>query len=74
MVTEREAQSNAIKERLNKKFAQSGLSMNKLKKELNEKSGFEINYETLRNAIKWANPVYRVNALECPHVKKPLAE
>lgn len=55
MVTEREAQSNAIKERLNRKFAQSGLSMNKLKNELNEKSGFEINYETLRNTLDYNN-------------------
>ena len=30
--------------------------------------------KVIRNANKWANPVYRVNALECPHVKKPLAE
>ncbi len=28
--------------------------------------------KVIKNAIKWANPIYRVKALECPHVTKPL--
>lgn len=28
----------------------------------------------ITNAIHWAAPVRRVDALECPHVKKPLEE
>ena len=30
--------------------------------------------KVIKNAIKWANPIYRVKELECPHVKKPLGE
>lgn len=53
MVTDRQSQAHAIKDRLNKRFVQSGLSLNKLKNELNEKEGFEINYETLRNTLDY---------------------
>ena len=28
----------------------------------------------LKNAIHWANPIYRVPELVCPHVKKPLED
>ena len=28
----------------------------------------------LKNAIRWANPIYRVPELVCPHVKKPLED
>ncbi len=28
----------------------------------------------IRNAIHWANPIYRQEKLECPHVKKPLED
>lgn len=28
--------------------------------------------KVIRNAIKWANPIYRVKELDCPHVRKPL--
>lgn len=28
--------------------------------------------QVIRNAIHWAAPIRRVDALECPHVKKPL--
>lgn len=28
----------------------------------------------IKNAIYWANPIYRVAELECPHVKKPLED
>ena len=30
--------------------------------------------KVIKNAIKWANPIYRVKALECPHVRKPLED
>jgi len=30
--------------------------------------------KVIKNAIKWANPVYRVPELVCPHVGKPMAE
>ena len=33
---------------------------------------YDENVRTIiRNAVNWAKPVYRVPALECPHVKKP---
>ncbi len=28
----------------------------------------------IKNAVHWANPIHRVDALEAPHVKKPLEE
>lgn len=30
--------------------------------------------KVIKNAIYWANPIYRVNELECPNVKKPLED
>ena len=30
--------------------------------------------KVIKNAVKWATPIYRVPELECPHVKKPLEE
>ncbi|MDD6040773.1 MAG: ThuA domain-containing protein [Clostridia bacterium] len=30
--------------------------------------------KVIKNAIRWANPIYRVKQLDCPHVTKPLGE
>ncbi len=30
--------------------------------------------KVIKNAVKWAAPIYRIPELECPHVKKPLEE
>ena len=47
----RENQYKAIKKRLNKKFAEMDISLNKLRDKLNETCNFEINYETLRKTL-----------------------
>lgn len=44
-------QYQAIKARLNKKFGESGLTINKLKDELNNLCDFQINYDTLRKTL-----------------------
>lgn len=30
--------------------------------------------KVIKNAIRWANPIYRVKQLDCPHVTKPLGK
>ncbi|MDD5897688.1 MAG: ThuA domain-containing protein [Clostridia bacterium] len=30
--------------------------------------------KVIKNAIRWAKPIYRVKQLDCPHVTKPLGE
>lgn len=52
MVEFKEKQILAIKDRLNKAVDQSGLNINKLKDELNNKYDYEIHYETLSNTLK----------------------
>lgn len=47
----RVAQYTAVKNRLNKKFTEAGLTINKLRDELNRLCDFEINYETLRKTL-----------------------
>lgn len=47
----RVAQYTAVKNRLNKKFAETDLTINKLRDELNRLCDFEINYETLRKTL-----------------------
>lgn len=47
----RVAQYTAVKNRLNKKFAEANMTVNKLRDELNRLCDFEINYETLRKTL-----------------------
>lgn len=46
----------AIKKRLNEAVDKINISANKLKDELNDKYGYEINYETLNNTLNLSKP------------------
>lgn len=56
MYTTKEEQILAIKKRLNDAVDKINISTNKLKDELNNKYGYEINYETLNNTLNSSKP------------------
>ena len=56
MYTTKEEQILAIKKRLNEAVDKINISTNKLKDELNDKYGYEINYETLNNTLNLSKP------------------